>query len=144
MSWLADSLLVSEENGVLAICKVNLVHAVILFEYLKRPDETAPLELQRSVIKIDFGPAHKKYSIIGKGTAQLKEYVGEDDIKQNIKKIVVGAFWFCDTKTVLETFKKIGDDIKKGHTVPNYSSSGSGSYGRDKEVNNEIFTNKIQ
>lgn len=133
MSWLADSLQISEENGVLAICKVNLVHAVILFEYLKRTVH----DLQRSVIKIDFGPAHKKYSITGKGSAQLREYVGEEIISQNIKQLVVGAFWFSDTRSVLATFHKIDDEIKKGERVPTYSSSGSGSYGRDKEVNYE-------
>lgn len=134
MSWLSDSLHVSEENGVLAICKVNLIHAVILFEYLKRTEQATNQELQRCVIKIDFGPAHKKYSITGKGKAQFKEYVGKKIISENIKQLLVGALWFCETENTLTTLRKIEDEINKGKRVPTYSSSGSGSYGTETEV----------
>lgn len=131
---MSDSWHISVENGVLAICKVNLIHAVILFEYLKRPEPATEQQLQRSVIKIDFGPAHKKYSIAGKGKAQFREFVGEEAISQNINQLVVGASWFSDTRNILATFKKIKDVIDKGETVPTYSSSGSGSDGKGTEV----------
>ncbi|KAJ6633041.1 hypothetical protein Bhyg_17168, partial [Pseudolycoriella hygida] len=132
-SWLEESLYVTEEKGVLAICKVNLIHAVILFEYLKRVDQ----KLQRCIVKIDFGPVHIKYCITGKGSAKVEEFVGEEEISKNIKQLIVGAFWFSDTKNVLPTLKKIDAEIKKGDKVPTYSSSGSGSSGgRDKEFAN--------
>lgn len=115
------------------MCKVNLVHAAIMYEYLKCT--TPGQNVQRCVIKIDFGPAHKAYSIIGKGKAKVEEYVGEEVISQNIKNIVVGPFWYSDTENVLATFKKIEREIKEEKMVPAYSSSASGSSsGREKKV----------
>lgn len=114
------------------MCKVNLIHAAILYEYLKCP--TPEQELQRCVIKIDFGPAHKAYSIVGKGKAKVEEYIGEEAIRQNIKNLVVGPFWYSETENVLATFKRIENEIEEGKRVPTYSSSGSGSSGRERKV----------
>lgn len=116
-SSLNNSYRVNEIRGLLAICKVNQVHPVILFEYLQKFDGN----LQRTIIQIDFGPDDNRNSIAGK--IQHQEFVGENEILANIRNLKVGKNWLCDTGKVLRTFAAIKSEVYDCTNIPTSSSS---------------------
>lgn len=80
--------------------------------------------LQRCIVKIDFGPAHKKYSLSVQGEAQYIELLGEAAILGNIEQLYVGRPWFLNTDDVLATFAKIKKKIDDKEDIPTYMVSG--------------------